>query len=266
MRRKWLAGFRTTAHSTIGDSQKDQAPGSRFACDIGHFPRVLPPDVPNLDSHYHNGRAYSHSPIDSVATEIQMNFRHLSARGLAGVLTAGLLVACSPDAGPDPSTTPVGSPSASASSSSTETAEEKKQREAFEAAEKAYRAAFAEVGRLSTNGGATKPSDILLDNAGGEYLSAQLDQLKWLADQDSRTTDPGSLGWVRRETYSPAAVTIEACEDFRDVLIVDSTNRTTAPEDVGTRVYVQRLTVKPVETRWKVVDLDTQQQAESCGT
>lgn len=199
-----------------------------------------------------------------------MALRQLSARGLIVVLAVGALAAgCTPESGPRPTTSPSPtvpqtSTTPSATPTRTESAEEQKQREAFEAAEETYRGAFAEVARLSKAGGATRPTSVLQDLATGDYLTAQMDQLKWLKKNTSRASAAGLIDWVKTDTYSAKQLTLTSCEDYRKVLVIDESGESSKPEGTGTRVYRQKLTLELSEGHWKVAKLSTEAQLKEC--
>ena len=105
--------------------------------------------------------------------------KRLTVGSCGAVLVLGLLVAgCTPDPGPTPTVTPFPrstSSSPSPSPTPTENAQERQQRLDFEAAEKAYLTAFAEI-RQARYGRAVhrKPTKVMLANTGGFYLDVQL--------------------------------------------------------------------------------------------
>lgn len=195
-----------------------------------------------------------------------MALRHLSARGLIGVLAAGLLVVgCTPDPGPNPTASPTGGPSASPTASPTptrtETAEEQKQRVAFEAAEKAYRTNFAEVGRLAMAGGADKPTPLLRATARGEYLESSMLSLQSIRENGLKASSPGSISWARHKAFSPDEVVLESCENYRKSVLRDRSGKVFTPE--GSRIYAQTITVQKAKDDWKLSSKETT-EVEKC--
>jgi len=189
--------------------------------------------------------------------------RRFSVRGLVMVLAAGLLVSgCNPDPGPTPSGSPTAAPSVSPSAipspTPTENAQEREQREAFEAAEKAYRSNFAEVGRLATKGGADMPSAIMKRTSTGSYLDLQMQSLKYLASEKAKASEGGVLAWVRKDAFSPERVTLTSCEDYSSVRLITRSGETVAPENSGERIAAQTLTVVEVSGDWKVSAVESQ--------
>ncbi|HYI58790.1 MAG TPA: hypothetical protein VEX66_11520, partial [Microlunatus sp.] len=176
---------------------------------------------------------------------------------------------CNPDPGPTPSGSPTAapsvSPSAKPSPTPTENAQEREQREAFEAAEKAYRTGFAEVGQLSTRGGVSDPTRTMRQTMTGEYLTFQMSQLELFKKQGLRATAVGQIGWLRASGYSAESLHLETCEDFRKVHLVNDAGATESPgEDPGTRVYRQSITMKKSAGRWKAATLKTVDQLRDC--
>lgn len=193
-----------------------------------------------------------------------MVLRRFSAGGLVGVLAVGLLaVGCNPDPGPSPTVSPPtetsAPPTGTPTPTPTENAEEMKQRVAFEAAEKAYRANFVEVGRLAEKGGVDAPSAIMRNTSTGAYLDAQMANLKFLHEQDLSANQVGRIVWLKRGPFSPTELNFEACEDYRKVLLVKSNNETVPPKDGGTRIYQQTIEATLVGGVWKLSDLNTEQ-------
>lgn len=196
--------------------------------------------------------------------EATMALRRFSGVGLAAVLAAGLLASgCTPD--DDPSTGPTASSGVTATPTSTptparsETAEEKKQREAFEAAERAYRANFDEVGRLATKGGINTPTDLMKRTATGSYLDIQMESLRFLESEDARASQLGTIGWVRHNGYAANELSLLSCEDFSKVVLIESSGATLKPENAGTRIAVQTIKVVRSSGGWKLADVDSRQ-------
>jgi uncharacterized protein YciI len=145
--------------------------------------------------------------------------------------------------------------SAAPSPTPTENAQERQQRLDFEAAEKAYLTAFAESGRLAMSGGTSKPTKVLLDNIGGQYLAGQLNDLKvlkqngWRADRPSTTSVSADGGW------SPEELTLKACEDGSKLKLLDKNGREVG-KDRPMR-FVQTLTATRDSGRWKITDVSS---------
>lgn len=217
------------------------------------------------DSRYHERPGYVHPGADVEVVKVK--FRHIPVRGLIAVLAAGALATgCTPDT--DPGSTPTPSPSvpqasptASPSPTRTESPEEQKQREAFEAAEKAYRANWAESGRLSMAGGADKPTQVLLDTSKGSYLDDTMLSLRGIKENKLRASGPGKISWVRHGGYSATKITLRTCEDYRNAVLRKKNGDVYTPE--GTRVYDQTIDVVLTGGTWKLSDQDTQ-EVKSC--
>jgi hypothetical protein len=141
----------------------------------------------------------------------------------------------------------------------TENAEERKQREAFEAAEKAYRSNWAEAGRLSVAGGADEPTQLLLQTSSGQYLADTMQSLQSIKKEKLRASGPGELVWVRDGAYSTDKLVLRGCEDYRSAVLTKQNGDIYTPE--GTRVYDQTITVLKVKGAWKLNDQDTKQVA-----
>ena len=196
-----------------------------------------------------------------------MVVRRFSARGLVGVLAVGLLAAaCNPDPGSAPTASPASgasvSPTATPSPTRTETAEEQKQREAFEAAEKAYRTNFAEVGRLAMKGGAEKPTAVLRATSKGAYLDIQMQSLRYLASEHARATQNGRIAWVHPGAFGTAELILKSCEDYSDVSLIKRSGETVAPENSEARIAKQTITVVRSGGAWKLSDIDSEQVSQ----
>ncbi|HEY5822538.1 MAG TPA: hypothetical protein VIT20_11220, partial [Propionibacteriaceae bacterium] len=82
----------------------------------------------------------------------------------AAILVALLTGGCTPDP------TPPVTPTPTATQTPTETEQERQQREAYAAAETAYRTFRAEYGRVLRAGGAKEATAVMKQTAGGPYL------------------------------------------------------------------------------------------------
>src|SRR4051812_20183044 len=93
--------------------------------------------------------------------------RRLVGRSIVGAtcLLALLGTGCTPD-------TPPPTPPTSTSPTPTENAQEREERLAYAAAETSYREFRAEVERVYSTGGATKPTKAMTATAGGSYLAS----------------------------------------------------------------------------------------------
>lgn len=193
-----------------------------------------------------------------------MALRHFSARGLIAVLAVGLLAAaCNPDPGSTPTESPSSTasapPSATPSPTRTETAQEQKQREAFEAAEKAYRTNFAEVGRLAMKGGVEEPTAVLKATSKGVYLDIQMQALRSLASDGARVVRYGEIVWVHPGGFSGSELVLNSCEDYSKVMLINESGETAAPENSEGRIAKQTITAVRSGGGWKLSDLDSEQ-------
>jgi hypothetical protein len=172
-------------------------------------------------------------------------------------LVMGLLVAgCTPD----PGTVPTAAPTPSASSpatrpTSTENTQERQQRLDFEAAEKAYLAADAEVHRLAMRGGASEPTKVLLENTAGRYLKARMGALRTLKSREWRTDRPTTVTVTADGGWSQDELQLTACEDASNVRLLDEDGEEVAKD--RQRRIVQTLTATKAQGRWKVANLDS---------
>lgn len=172
--------------------------------------------------------------------------------------TCVLLAACMPaDGAPVP---PPPDSQSAVSATPPETAQERKERLAYEAAEKAYRTFREEYNRVYTSkGGSAKPTAIMTENATGPYLKAMLDFLEYKVDH-KRYSDRGvRIAYVRSGGYSPNELVLLTCEDGGDVKIFNARGKQVSHGGIS------RLTlyVRPVEGRWKVWNGD-QETVKSC--
>jgi hypothetical protein len=183
--------------------------------------------------------------------------KRLTVRGCGVVLVAGLLAAgCTPEPGPTPSATPP--PSVSSPSprpTPTENAQERQQRLDFEAAEKAYLTADAEVNRLGQMGGASKATKILLATTDGQYLDVQVEDLKTLKENGWRTDRPLRTSVTANGGWSPEEIGLTACEDASKVKLLDSDGKEVAKD--RDRRFVQRLTAVRRDGTWKISGIES---------
>ncbi len=157
-------------------------------------------------------------------------------------------------------------PAPPASPSSTQPPETKIEREtrlAFEAAEKAYRTNWAEVGRLSMAGGVSQPTKVLTATSTGEYIKATMADLKSFQEEAVRVSGPGSIGWVKPDAFKQTQLTLKACEDYRGVKLIGKHGQTAQPDNAGTRVYIQHITATLHKGQWKLSDYASE-QVKSC--
>ncbi len=166
------------------------------------------------------------------------------------VLTAASLTGCqwlvdhTPLPTPAPPTTSATPP---------ETAQERLMRLDKEAAVKAYSVATAEGVRLAMSGGALKPTTILDDNTAGRYLSTQMNGLKGLKE-DGLRTDRRPVDSVTADGgWSPTELGLTACEDASKVRLLDKSGHEVLKD--RPRMFVQTITVKKIDGRWKLYDL-----------
>jgi len=183
----------------------------------------------------------------------------LTVGSCGAVLVLGLLAAgCTPDPGPTPTVTPVPSvstPTPSPSPTPTENAQERQQRLDFEAAEKAYIAADAEVNRLGRVGGASKPTKILLATTVGDYLDLQMEDLKTLKENGWRTDRPVKTSVSADGGWSPEELALTACEDASKVKLLDRAGKEVAKD--RNRRFVQKLTVVRSDGAWKISGIES---------
>lgn len=136
-----------------------------------------------------------------------------------------------------------------------ETEQERTMRLDKEAAVKAYTAVNTESTRLALAGGASKPTNVLTDNAGGFYLKVQMNDLGFLkskgyrADSAPRARVTANGGWSEKE------IGLTACEDASKVRLLDKSGKE-ARKDRPKR-FVQTLTATKVDGRWKITDVNS---------
>jgi hypothetical protein len=188
--------------------------------------------------------------------------------GLALALAISLslaIISCTPNAGGAPSVNPTIAPSPVPT---LESPQERQVRRDYEAAETAYRAVTAEVDRLAAAGGTEAATARMRETATDEYLTFQLESLQYAKEKGWRTQKPTRIVGVGRRGWSSREIGLTACEDNSEVRIIDRRGRDVTPDSV--RRYVQTLTVKKVDSRWKVSMATTQQvpnfKSRDCGT
>ena len=189
----------------------------------------------------------------------QVKLRAPALRQLgAAIAVSALVAACTPDVVPPPSSpTPTPSPT---SASPTENALEREQRLAFEGAERAYRQFRKEYTRISTSGGADKPTAAMRATADGPYLKVMTQFLAKRKATKTRSTTGLRIGYVNPGTFSPEELTLSVCEDGSNNRILDRNGK-----QVGKGI-AQELTlyVRPIDGRWKIWDGDNK-TVKSCG-
>lgn len=183
-----------------------------------------------------------------------MTLKRRAFRLGAVAATCALAAACAPSAArvPTPSPSPTRVTPA-------ETQVEREIRQAFEAAEKAYRANWAEVGRLSLEGGAVKPTRVLTNTSNGNYLEVQMLGLKSYKKNNEHAKRLGTVLWLRRGAYKQTELELSSCEDYRAVTVVDGVGKEVHLKTTGTRVYVQRIKVTLTQKLWKLNDFSSEQ-------
>lgn len=138
--------------------------------------------------------------------------RCAAALMLVGFVAAG----CTPDA-PSPPSSPTPPPTPSVSQIPSETAQERQQRVDYEAAEKSYRAFRAEYNRVLRAGGATEPTALMKETAGGPYLNEFAQAIEAYKGLGSFDSGFEKIVYIRRNGYSPEAVVLQVCEDSRAI-------------------------------------------------
>lgn len=113
-------------------------------------------------------------------------------------------------------------------------------------------------------GGASTPTAELKATSAGTYLDDQMTQLRSIKDSNLHTDSPGVIGWVKDVAYKPGEIELNSCEDFRLVNLIDKTGKVRKPQNPGTRVYGQALTVRKFGNVWKVAKYETSKQLEDC--
>lgn len=175
------------------------------------------------------------------------------AAAAAAVLVGATVTGCEllshlPAPPPDP-------PKATAATTPTETAQERTMRLDKEAAEKAYQVTAAEGARLAMLGGASSPTKILTDNTTGAYLDVRMTGLRTLKSKGWRTDRPGETSVIANGGWSPNEIGLTACEDSSKVRLLDQSGKE-VNEDRRRR-FIQTLTAKKVDGRWKIADVDS---------
>ena len=172
-----------------------------------------------------------------------MGRRRTGRRLLAGAcLLTFLSAGCTPDdPPPPPPSTSVPSPTP------TENAQEREERLAYEAAEKSYREFRAEYNRVLASGGASKPTKLMLENAGGPYLAELQSGSEAFRGLHHYTRGTEKIASIRPDGYSPDEVIMQICEDSRGVTTFDAKGRKLYGGDLRELSLVFRLK----EGRWK---------------
>lgn len=154
-----------------------------------------------------------------------------------------------------PQPTPNPTTASSSSSSPAETSRERTIRLDKVAAVKAYKAVDAEHLRLALAGGASKPTKVLTDNAGGVYLQVQMKGLRlfkskgYRVDSAPTSTVTADGGWSAKE------LGLTACEDASKVRLLDKSGKEIRKD--RPKRFVQTLTATKVDGRWKITDVDS---------
>ena len=179
-----------------------------------------------------------------------MDLRKRACGSLAAVIAlVALTPACTPASPAPPVTTP--RPTASP----TETDLERKQREDRREAEKAYRIVSAEVGRLAQAGGATKPTQILTQYAGGLYLRVITDDMRYLKSKNLRADRSAVTRVSANGPYSSKRIGLTACEDTTKVRLLNKAGREVLKS--RPRKYVQDLAATSYGAGWKITGIET---------
>lgn len=187
-----------------------------------------------------------------------MRGRRRASAGLTALLLATALGGCTgvdPGGDPSPSLTSAPSPSSSSAqpSSSASTSERpaaRKERLAYEEAERNYRAFAAEYDRLAQAGGTTKATKVMKANAAGPYLEVKTAFLKNQKGRDERTVGELRIAYVRRSGYNPSQLLLDVCEDGNSIRVVDAEGNQVS-EGQSVRLTLQ---LRPVDGRWKIWD------------
>jgi hypothetical protein len=174
------------------------------------------------------------------------------AAALVGVALVAVLAACTPEAAPTPPTTPTPS-----QQTPTETQLQREERLAYEAAERAYREAVAEMDRLLSKGGASKASDYLRDRAAGPFLKDQVAILRSFRQAGDRIEGDLRMLGIQRAGYSPRELLLVSCEDGSGVRTIDSKGKVSTPGYLGTST----IRMKYIDNRWKVWSAKVEKQA-----
>jgi hypothetical protein len=177
----------------------------------------------------------------------------LRRRGFVGV---GAVVACCALAGactPEPPQTSSPLPTPAAATLA-ESQIERQMRVDYAAAERAYRAAFAEQERQAVLGIA-QSTPALKASATGAYLDLVVKALEYAHDRHWRSSGSTRILGVVPNGWKERTVSLIACEDSSGVLLVNEAGNDVTRQ--STRTYVQDLTVKAIGARWKVADVST---------
>jgi hypothetical protein len=193
-------------------------------------------------------------PLPLQGDSVKLRNRAFSQLG-AALAVCSLAAACTQQGTPEP--TPASPPT---SSSPAETQLERETRLAFQEAEKAYRANMAEQDRVFGRGGVEKPTRVLRETSDGHYLTFIAEGLRAAKKEGWRTDNPTIIVAVNSESYARNTVTLSSCEDNRKVHLVYDDGRRIRP--AGTRMYIQTLTVRSSNGRWKVVNFDSDQVSD----
>lgn len=112
-------------------------------------------------------------------------------------------------------------------------------------------------------GGVTEPTKVMTDTATGKYLKRQLDDLRYLKENDYRTKKVGSVRVMKLGAFKHRELRLIACEDFRGVFIFDEDGKKVPLTSPGTRVYMQTIIVTKANGVWKLFDYASR-QVKSC--
>lgn len=169
--------------------------------------------------------------------------------GLVAAFGTAVSACTTPPAAPTPPPSP--------SATRTENDIERQTRLDFEAAEKAYRANDAEVSRLFEEGGADKPTRVLLETSTGEYLDSTMSILRQVRERKVRVEGKQSITRVIPGAYSPEELLLTGCEDYTNTRLIDDSGKTLPP--VGKPKNIQSIVVRKSEGDWLLFSFDTQQ-------
>ena len=164
-------------------------------------------------------------------------------RGLAAMTVIVMLsAACTPD----PEVPPTPSPSIPATP--VETEQERQERVAYEAAEKSYREFRVEYGRVMEAGGASKPTRLMEQTAGGSYLKEIMEVVEAYKGFGDHKEGTETIVYVRPAGYSPKSVLLDVCEDSRKVKSLDKNGKSTGVGELRTI----RIDVQLKGSQWKL--------------
>lgn len=173
--------------------------------------------------------------------------------GVVALLCALVLVGCTPDPAVEPSPSPSAPPA-----TPTESAAERQERRDYAAAEKAYRTFRAEYGRVLRAGGAKDPTRVMRQTAGGDYLETFTEVVRSYRTAGSRTTGGETVRYVRSAGYSTSELSLDVCEDGREMKILIPGRRAQAGE-----IRTATVEVRETSTGWKVWS-GSGKQVDSC--